>query len=201
MGRPRAAAGAAVLTIVCMTACQASLTTTPPITPVPPAAVGLALYFAPETTVAQVEDESARPLAIKLQHAVRDALEEAGFKLAATPEASGGLTVAIYISKLSNIHADLFIRGDEACGVHLNLARAGSFVVSVAPDVSCVSTSSYYGMLPKDAATSMVNALAHAPAFIAVAEGQRLAAPKQPTPPSTPAPLATEALGAEVLIH
>lgn len=160
------------------------MSATPPVTPAPPLVVGLPIYVTPEPTILKVEDAAGRPLAVTLVHDVRDVLEEAGFKLAPSSEAAGGIVATIIIQKLSTIHADVFIHGAEACGVRLDITRGDSLLATAQPEVDCLSTSAYYGMLPRDAAVAMVNHAAHGAALIAVAETIR--PPPPPPPPSPP---------------
>lgn len=187
------------------------MSTTPAVAPLPPLAVGLPVFLAPEPTIAQIEDPAARPVALTLQHHIRDTLEEAGFKLAPSPEASAGLVLSVAIGRVSAIHADLFIHGTEACGVRVDLLRAGVVLMSAEPDVACVSTSSYYGMVPKDAAVSLVNMVSHAPVLLAVAESLRVAAtapsatpagvPRGPAPSAAPSASPTLPATPETLIN
>jgi hypothetical protein len=183
---PTIATGIAVTAIA---ACQAGMSTTPPVTPVPPLALGLPLFLTPEPQLFKVEDEAGRPVAIALQHGVRDALEEAGFKLAPSAEAAAGIVVTVVIQKALSIPTDLFIKGGQVCGVRLDIARGDALLASAPLEVQCVATSSYYGMLPKDAAVALVNVVSHAPALIAVAESLH-PPPPAPTTAPPPAPVA-----------
>ena len=121
----------------------------------------------------KVDDPDGRPLAVALEHAVRDVLEEAGFKLVPAPEAAAGIVATVVIQHVRTLPTDLFIHGAEACGVRLDIMRGDALLGSAQPEVPCVSTSTYYGMLARDAAVSMVNTVSHAPALIAVAESVR----------------------------
>jgi hypothetical protein len=183
VSRPPRALVAIVMALSGTAACQAGMSTTPSVTPLPANATGLSVFLAPEPTIVKLEDSDARPVAIALQHDIRDVLEEAGFKLAATPEAAGGVVVSLVIQRVGIIHADLFIHGSEACGVRLDVARGAAVVATAQPEVECVATSAYYGMLPKDTAVTLVNAIAHAPAVVAAADLGRL------KPPAGAAPL------------
>jgi len=158
--------------------CQPGMSTTPAVAPVPQRAFGLPLYLAPEPSVLSVDDPEGRPIALTLQHAVRDVLEEAGFKLVATPADAAGVTASVVIQRVGIIHADLFIHGGEACGVRLDVVRGDTVLASARPEVDCLSTSAYYGMLPKDAAVALVNKISQAPALLSVAEALR-----SPSPP------------------
>ena len=187
--RTRSAALAPVLLLVgvaCLAcaACQPGALTTPAVSPVAPLVLGLPVYLMPEPTIFKLDDPSGRPLAITLEHEVRDALEAAGFKLAATPEAANGVVARLVIQRVSAIEQDVFIKGGEACGVKLEILHGASLLGSAEPEVSCLATSSYYGMLPKDAAITMVNKVGHAAALIAMAESLRAPAPA-PVPAST----------------
>ena len=73
---------AATLALAAASGCQPGISTTPAIAPLPPLALGLQVFLAPEPTIAQVEDPAARPLADRLHRDIRDTLEEAGFRLA-----------------------------------------------------------------------------------------------------------------------
>ncbi len=154
------------------------MSTTPAVMPVPGRALGLPIYLAPEPTVVKVDDAEGRPIAMALQHSVRDVLEEAGFKLVTTADAAAGVTVRVVIQRVGIIHADLFIHGAEACGVRLDVVRGDATLASAEPEVECLSTSAYYGMLPKDAAVALVNTVSHAPALLNAAEALR-----SPSPP------------------
>ena len=169
--------------LAALVGCQPGMSTTPAVVAVPPLVLGLPIYVTPEPNVRKVLDPVGRPLAVALVHGVRDALEEAGFKLAASADAAGGVVAIVVIQKVGAIHADLFIHGAEACGVRLEIKRGDSLLGSAEPEVECVSTSAYYGMLAKDAAIAMVNHASHAPALIAVAETTH-----PPPPPPPPAP-------------
>jgi hypothetical protein len=122
----RAALALASLPFLVCQACQPGLLTTPAVSPVPPLVLGLPLYLMPEPTIFKLDDPSGRPLAITLEHEVRDALEAAGFKLAPTPEAANGVVARLVIQKVSALEQDVFIKGGEACGVRLEIpARRG----------------------------------------------------------------------------
>jgi hypothetical protein len=165
------------------------MSTTPAVAPVPPLVLGLPVYLAPEPTILKVEDAAGRPLAMALQHAVRDVLEEAGWKLVPSVDAAGGVIASLVIQHVGGIHADLFIHGAEACGVRLDITRGDALLASAEPEVECLSTSAYYGMLPKDAAVVLVNKVSHAPTLIAVAETiQPPPPPPPPMPPHEPDP-------------
>ena len=146
------------------------MSTTPAVAPAPPVALGLPIFLTAEPDILKVEDPVGRPLAIAVQHAVRDALEEAGFQLVATPEAANNVVATLVIQHVGAIHADLFIHGAEACGVRLDIMREDALLGSAEPDVNCISTSSYYGLLAKDSAVALVNTVSHAPTLLAVAE-------------------------------
>ena len=87
-------------------------------------------------------------------------------------------------SAVRDVGNDLFIHAFEACGVRLDIKRGEALLATAEPEVECLSTSSYYGMLPKDAAVSLVNHAAHAPTLIAVAE--TIHPPPPPPPPAPP---------------
>jgi hypothetical protein len=167
-------AGALVVTVALLAslgyACQPGMGTTPPVSPVPSLVLGLPVFLAPTPTVLKLEDPAGRPLTMTLVHDVRDVMEEAGFKLVASPEAASGVVATVIIQRVSLLGTDLFIHGSEACGVRIDITRGDALLGTAEPEVQCVSTSAYYGMLPKDAAVSMVNTVSHAPALIAVAE-------------------------------
>jgi len=188
--RPRARS-LLVLALATATACQAGFTTRPRVTAAPPLVTGLPVFLTPEPTIQAIEDAEARPLAIALQHDLRDILEEAGFKLAPSAEAASGVMVTLSIQKLSVIHADLFVHGAQACGVKLEIMHGASLLAFAEPDVLCVSTSAYYGELSPDAAAAMVNRVSRAPALLAVARSIRAtpppALPAPPAPPAAPA--------------
>jgi hypothetical protein len=172
------------------TGCQAGMTTAPPVTPVPSLLLGLPVYLAPEPSIRKLEDPVGRPLAMALEHDVRDVLEEAGFKLAPSPEAAAGVVATIVIQRAGAIHTDLFIHGAQACGVQLDISRGDARLATAEPEVPCVSTSTYYGVLSKDAAVGLVNTVSHAPSLIAVAETlhppppppKTVAVPREPDP-------------------
>jgi hypothetical protein len=196
----RAALALASLPFLVCQACQPGLLTTPAVSPVPPLVLGLPLYLMPEPTIFKLDDPSGRPLAITLEHEVRDALEAAGFKLAPTPEAANGVVARLVIQKVSALEQDVFIKGGEACGVRLEILRGAAVLGSAEPEVQCLATSSYYGMLPKDAAITMVNKVGHAAALVAAAESLRTTTPAPASsasgpparpPPATPAPAAS----------
>jgi hypothetical protein len=165
--------------------CQAGMSAAPPVAPVPPLVLGLPVFLTPEPSILKVEDPAGRPLAMALVHDVRDVLEEAGFKLAPTPEAASGIVATVVIQRIGAIHADLFIHGAQACGVRLDVMRADARLASAEPEVPCVSTSSYYGALSKDAAVGLVNTVSRAPTLIAVAETLH---PPPPGPPPSKTP-------------
>ena len=177
---PPAAASALLFSSGLLVAsCQPGMSTTPPVAAAPGHALGLPVYLSPEPTVVKVEDPDGRPIAMTLEHNVRDVLEEAGFKLVTSPEAAGGLTLRLVLERVGLIHADLFIHGAQACGVRLDAVRGDTVVASAHPEVECLSTSAYYGMLPRDAAVVLVNNLSHAPSLLQVAEALRSPAPPQ----------------------
>ena len=165
-----------MLTALTAWACQPGMSTTPAVAPVPRQAVGLAIYVPPEPVIAAVDDPDGRPIGMTLQHGLRDVFEEAGFKLAATPDVAA-LRVAVAIQRVGLIHADLFIKGAEACGVRVDILRGDTVIASAVPEAPCLSTSAYYGMLPKDAAVALVNTLTHAPALVSLAEALRTPGP------------------------
>ena len=150
-------------------------------TAVPPLVLGLPIFLTPEPSILKVEDPAGRPLTVALEHDVRDALEEAGFKLVATKEAAAGVVATIVIQRVGAIGTDLFIHGGQACGVRLEITRGDARLASAEPEVPCVSTSTYYGVLSKDAAVGLVNTVSRAPTLIAVAETLH---PPPPPPPS-----------------
>jgi hypothetical protein len=165
--------------------CQAGVSSAGPVAPVPSLLLGLPVFLSPEPSIAKVEDPAGRPLAMALEHDVRDVLEEAGFKLAPTLEAANGVAATLVIQRVGAIHADLFIHGAEACGVRLDVTRGDSRLATAEPEVPCVSTSVYYGVLSKDAAVGMVNTVSRGAALLAVAETLR---PPPPPPPGPPPP-------------
>ena len=159
-----------VVTLAVLAACQPGMSTTQVVSPASPLALGLPIFLNPTPTVLKLEDPSARPLTVTLDHDVRDVLEEAGFKLVASPDAASGIVATLVIQRVGAIAADLFIHGAEACGVRLDIMRGDALLATAEPEAACVSTSAYYGMVSKDAAVAMVNVVSHAPALIAVAE-------------------------------
>jgi len=159
-----------------------------PVAPLPATATGLPILLAPGPTVGILDDVIGRPLTVALQHDVRDALEEAGFKLVDTEQASGGLVATLSVKRAGAIHADLFIHGAEACGVRLDITEAGRLLTKAEPDVPCVSTSTYYGMLSKDAAIGMVNLTVRSSVFAAVAASWHAAPAPSVAPPVTATP-------------
>ena len=137
----------------------------PPVTPLPANATGLRVFLAPGPNVAKLVDPVGRPLVVGMQHDLRDVLEESGFSVVSSPEAADGLIATLSVETAGAIHADLFIHGAEACGVHLSLARGSAVLANVEPEARCVATSAYYGLLSKDAVVAMVNLALRAPAF------------------------------------
>jgi hypothetical protein len=182
---------ASSMVFVLATGCQAGVTAASPVAPVPSLLLGLSVFLAPEPSIAKVDDPAGRPLAMALEHDVRDVLEEAGFKLAPSPEAAGGVVATLSIQHVGAIHADLFIHGAEACGVRLDITRGDSRLATAEPEVPCVSTSTYYGVLSKDAAVGLVNTVSRAAALIAVAETLHPppAPPPEPPTPHDPDPM------------
>jgi hypothetical protein len=179
-----AVAVASSFTFILLTSCQAGLTAAGPVTPVPSLLLGLPVFLTPEPSVGKVDDPAGRPLAMALEHDVRDVLEEAGFKLAPTPEAAAGVVATLVIQRVGAIHADLFIHGAEACGVRLDITRGDARLATAEPEVPCVSTSTYYGVLSKDAAVGLVNNVSRSSALIAVAETLRPPPPAAAGPPA-----------------
>ncbi len=157
-------------------ACQAA-TAAPAVAPAPPVALGLLVFVEGDASIATVEDAEARPFATEIADRVRAAIHAAGLTLAPTREAASGLVLRVKIEKLSTIHADAFIHGNEACGVVLEVRRGDAVVVSAEPETPCVSTSSYYGASPEEAAATLVNFAVHAPRFVAAAQAIRPVAP------------------------
>jgi hypothetical protein len=155
--------------IASLSAC-ASLNPAPPVVPLPATATGLPLFLAPGPTVGAFDDPIGRPLTVALQHDVRDILEEAGFKLVDSLAAAAGLTATVSVKHGGALPGDLFLRGATACGVRLEIKALDRVVASSEPEAECVSTSTYYGVLSKDAAVEMVNAALRAPALGALAK-------------------------------
>jgi hypothetical protein len=147
------------------------MSTTPAVMPAPPSLVGLRLFLDPEPQIGKLEAPEGRPIAMSLVHGVRDALEEAGFKLAPSADAASGMVITVRVERIAIIESDLFIKGGQACGVVVELRRGPALVATTQPEVECLSTSSYYGMLPKDAAVVMVNKLAQSPGLVSAAGG------------------------------
>jgi hypothetical protein len=145
----------------------------PPVAPLPATVTGLPIFLAPGPTVATLDDPVARPLTVALQHDIRDVLEEAGFKLVDSEALAGGFVATLSVQRAGRIRADMFIHGAEACGVRLDIKRAGAVIATAEPDAPCVSTSTYYGMLSKDAVITMLNVATRAPAFIAASAAWR----------------------------
>jgi hypothetical protein len=55
--------------------------------------------------------------------------------------------------------------------VAIEMRRGAALVATAQPEVECLSTSPYYGMLPKDAAIAMVNKLSQSPGLASAARG------------------------------
>jgi hypothetical protein len=177
--RPSALIVRATLVLAGLVACQPGAITTPAVSPVPQVALGLPVFLVPDPVIGSVDEPEGRPIAVTFEHAVRDAAEEAGMKLVATAGDSGGVVLRVVIQRVGAIHADLFIKGSEACGVRVELVRGDAVVASAQPEVPCLSTSAYYGMLPKDAAVTLVNAITRDPSFLKMAEHLREPAPPE----------------------
>jgi hypothetical protein len=167
MPTPGCVAIALCLSALALSACT-GLNPPAPVSPLPTNATGLPIFLAPEPNVVALDDAVGRPLTVALEHAVRDVLEEAGFKLVDSEDAAGGLIATLTIQRAGAIHADVFIHGAEACGVKLDIKREGALVAAGEPEAPCASTSTYYGVLAKDAAIEMINAALRAPAFVAL---------------------------------
>ncbi len=157
--------------VLAWAACQPGMSTTPAVTPAPPPLVGLTLFLTPEPQIGKLEIPEGRPIAVSLVHGVRDALEEAGFKLAPSADAASGMVITVSVQRISIIESDLFIKGGQACGVAIEMRRGAALVATAQPEVECLSTSPYYGMLPKDAAIAMVNKLSQSPGLASAARG------------------------------
>jgi hypothetical protein len=165
-----------------LAACQPGALTTPAVAAIPPAAKGAPVFLPEEPTIERLDDPDARPLAMTLEHAVRDALQEAGWKVIGDQDASG-LSLEVRIARASRIQADLFIKGAEVCGVNIVLRKGETEVAIARPESTCLSTSAYYGMVPKDAAVAMVNDLTRQASVIAAASA---AASRKPPWASAP---------------
>jgi hypothetical protein len=166
-----------------LAACQATAAAAPPVTPVPAAVQGLAVFVEAEPAIGTVEDAEARGLATTLLTNLRDTMTAAGLSVAPSLAAASGVYVRLRIEKVATIKADAFIHGEQACGVKLEIRRGDVVLASAEPETPCVSTSTYYGISPLEAAVSLVTAASQGARLLAAAPSLRTA-----IPPATPAP-------------